>query len=872
MIGEPRVQIERGAHAALAEQRSLWRVIEGYVTIDIGVLDASGELGERGFLFNAIAGDLVPGGTFAGDGVPHAVVVTAAADAELERIDPGTTTPGERDKLRRRFDTLFERADVPAYAWGDGERRFDATMEAALADYGAVYLELVRRDRGREALRRSAGATLDRTALYREAFEASHILDRYPIPVDPTDDELTAAARIVIDRLGVALVTPLKADRDPAAAVRAIALASHVIVRRIVLRERWWLGEHGAMVGFGKSDGRPFALVPRRGRRGYDLIDPADPRMPRRVDARLAGELADVAYMFCRTLPLRKAGPGALLAIGLRDSGADVVRVLVLGLASGLLASVLPLAIAPIVDTVLPAGLRGILIVAAALLGVAVLAAAALTMVRNFSVVRVKTRLSAQMQQSVMHRLIGLSPGFYRRFTVADLAGRALGIDAVEQYLGDATLTAVLTAIFSLVSFGIVLYQDPLVGAVCGVLALVTIAAFALQAALLVSYRRKALDLAGKLSGFVYQTLTGIAKIRAAAARNRVYVRWLHRFLAARRTIATAHKIEYRFAIFGAVWPSFATLCIVVTILAARDGVMEPGTFFTILAAFTQMLAGLLALGYNVASMVSVVPIYERLAPILEALPERADAAGDPGPLTGAISIRNVRFTYEGTSRPAIDGVSQEIPAGSFVAIVGPSGSGKSTLLRLLLGFETPSEGSISYDNHRLESLDIVSVRRQLGAVLQTAKLLPGSIFDNIAGNAILTRDEAWEAARRVGLAADIEAMPMKLDTVIGANGAGLSGGQRQRIVIARAIAFAPKMLFFDEATSALDNATQAVVSQTMRDLRATRIVIAHRLSTIVDADRILVMEAGRIVQEGGYQELLAQPGPFRTLAERQRL
>jgi ATP-binding cassette subfamily C protein len=190
----------------------------------------------------------------------------------------------------------------------------------------------------------------------------------------------------------------------------------------------------------------------------------------------------------------------------------------------------------------------------------------------------------------------------------------------------------------------------------------------------------------------------------------------------------------------------------------------------------------------------------------------------------------------------------------------------------LLLGFDAPSDGWVAYDGHALDSLDIVAVRRQMGAVLQTAKLLPGSIFDNIAGNAILTRDEAWEAARRVGLASDIEKMPMKLDTVIGANGAGLSGGQRQRIIIARALAFGPKIIFFDEATSALDNATQAIVSRTLGEMNATRIVIAHRLSTVVDADRILVMDAGRIVQEGTYAELLAVPGPFQTLAARQRM
>jgi len=878
VIGERRVDIERGARAPLPEPRSMWRVKEGYVSIDIGSFGPGWvETGERGFMYNAIAGDLVPGGAFESGEQTYAIVVTAAADAILEQIDPNDVSETEREKLQRRFGMLFERMGVQAFVWAGApgslsRSSFGAAVQAAVEAFGLGHIELIRREAGREALRSSASAALDRATLYREAFEASHILDRYPIPVDPSDDDVAAAARIVIDRLGATLVPPIKAQRDSVSAVRAIALSSRLIVRRIVLRGRWWTGEHGPMVAFGRNDGRPLALAPRRGRNGYELIDPTNPRVQLLVDDDLAQSVADVAYMFCPTLPRRGAGVRALLAIGLRDSTRDVVRVLALGLASGLLAVALPLSIAPLVDTVLPAGLRGMLVVATLLIAIAVGAGAVIDSVRNLSVVRAKTRLSAQMQQAVMHRLIGLVPGFYRKFAVADLASRALGIDTVEQFLGDATLSALLTAVFSLVSFGVILYEDPLVGAVCGVMAVITLAAVAMQAAVLLPFRRRSLELSGRISGFVYQTLTGIAKIRAAAARNRVYVRWLHRFLEARRTLAMAHKVEYRFGIFAAVWPSVATLCIIVTVIYVHGDALEPGKFFTILAAFAQMLGALLGLGYSLASIVSIVPIYERLRPILDSVPERADDAGDPGTLSGAISIRDLSFSYEGSSRPAIAHLDQEIAAGSFVAIVGPSGSGKSTLLRLLLGFEQPSSGSISYDSHTLESLDIVSVRRQMGAVLQTAKLLPGSIFDNVSGNAILTRDEVWEAVRRVGLADDIEAMPMKLDTVIGANGAGLSGGQRQRIVIARALAFAPRLIFFDEATRALDNAAQAIVSKTLRGHHATRVVIAHRLSTVVDADRILVMDGGRIVQEGTYEELLAVPGPFKTLAERQRL
>jgi ATP-binding cassette subfamily C protein len=874
VIGEPRLAIERGSYAGLSEPRTMWRVVTGFVSVDVAVVDAAGvPSGERAFFFNAVIGDLVPGSTFRSGTSSFTIYVHAATDASLERIDPEALSAEERELIERRFAAAFERLDAPAAtsAQSDG-RSFADTVERALVAFGSAYVERLNAERGREVERRTQAIASDRNALYREAFEASHILDRYPIPIDPADDDLTAAVRIVVDRLGVPLVRPIKASRDHETAIRAIALASRLVVRRIVLRGRWWLGEHGPIVGFGREDGRPIALVPRRGAGGYEWIDPVDPRDQHHVDDALAEHVADVGYTLSPTLPQRGPGILALLSLGLRDSQRDIVRVLLLGFTSALLASIVPLAIAPLIDDVLPAGLRGILVVSALLLIVAVLAAATIDAVRNMSTIRVKTRFSSQLQQAIMYRLIGLPTSFFRRYSVGDLTSRALSVEEIEEFAGDATLTVLLTGIFGLVSFGVIAYEDGLVAAVCGALALATLVAFAVQAAMLVRARKKALELSGNLSGFVYQTLTGIAKIRAAAARNRIYVRWLHRFLESRRVLAGTQKLQYRFSIFAAVWPSFGTLCVIATIMIGHGGAFEPGKFFTIFAAFAQLLGATLAIGYSFSTAAAAVPIYDRIRPILDAVPERDSSLGDPGVLSGAISIHDASFSYDGATRPALSHVSQEIAPGSFVAIVGGSGSGKSTLLRLLLGFDTPSDGWVAYDGHALDSLDIVAVRRQMGAVLQTAKLLPGSIFENIAGNAILTRDEAWDAARRVGLASDIEKMPMKLDTVIGASGAGLSGGQRQRIIIARAIAFGPKIVFFDEATSALDNATQAIVSRTLGEMNATRIVIAHRLSTVVDADRILVMDAGRIVQEGTYAELLAVPGPFKTLAERQRM
>jgi ABC-type bacteriocin/lantibiotic exporter with double-glycine peptidase domain len=229
-----------------------------------------------------------------------------------------------------------------------------------------------------------------------------------------------------------------------------------------------------------------------------------------------------------------------------------------------------------------------------------------------------------------------------------------------------------------------------------------------------------------------------------------------------------------------------------------------------------------------------------------------------------------VTFRYATDGPPVLEKVSFRARPGAFVALVGPSGSGKSTMLRLLLGFETPESGSVHLDAQDLAALDLQAVRRQMGVVLQAGKLSAGSIYQNIVGSSPYTLDDAWEAARSSGFDEDIRQMPMGMHTMVMEGGSGLSGGQRQRLMIARAIVAKPRILLFDEATSALDNRTQSVVTESLARLRATRVVIAHRLSTVIKADQIHVVEAGRVVENGTYEELMAHDGPFAKLAARQ--
>ena len=294
------------------------------------------------------------------------------------------------------------------------------------------------------------------------------------------------------------------------------------------------------------------------------------------------------------------------------------------------------------------------------------------------------------------------------------------------------------------------------------------------------------------------------------------------------------------------------------------------GTFLAFNSAFGTFIGGATNLSNTATNLLQVIPLGKRAQPILATVPEVDLSKADPGRLMGRISIDHVTFRYRDSGALTLDDVSLHAEPGEFIALVGGSGSGKSTLFRLLLGFETSESGAIAYDGQDLTGLNVEAVRRQLGVVLQGGRLLSASIFDNIAGGAQITLDETWEAAQMAGFAEDVAAMPMEMHTVISEGGSNLSGGQRQRLLIARALALKPRILLFDEATSALDNRTQAIVSDSLDKLQVTRIVIAHRLSTIRNADRIYVLQAGRILQQGNFEELANQAGLFAQLMTRQ--
>ena len=373
----------------------------------------------------------------------------------------------------------------------------------------------------------------------------------------------------------------------------------------------------------------------------------------------------------------------------------------------------------------------------------------------------------------------------------------------------------------------------------------------------------------GRVTGKTVEILAGIDKLRLAAAEERAFRNWSRVFAEQQRAHWKSGRLRAVQLVITTVMPTLGIMGMI--FVAGVDGnTISLADFAAFNAAFGQFVTAAALFSLSVGLVVEAIPLLRRVAPMLQEPPEVDETRHDPGRLTGRIEFRDLSFRYRRDGPAVLKDVSFDIAPGEFIAIVGPSGSGKSTLLRLLLGFETPEHGSVLYDNRDLAKLDVRLVRRQIGTVLQTAQLSPGSLYENIAGASILSDERVLDAAAQAGLAGDIANMPMGLETIASEEGGTLSGGQRQRVLIARALVHRPKILFFDEATSALDNHTQDIVKRSLDALDVTRLVIAHRLSTIRHADRIVVLENGSIIETGTYDQLMEQRGAFYKLAVRQ--
>jgi ATP-binding cassette subfamily C protein len=751
----------------------------------------------------------------------------------------------------------------------------DETLSPGDATRAATGRQRLRR---REELRRAtlagACARLAQTiemegsgATSPSAFSRTSLVDD-----DHPDDPLTSACRLVADDMGIAITCPRRATdvTGVAEAIELMARASRIRTRRVMLRDGWWREDNGPLLGFRAEGHRPVALR-YTATRGYTCCDPSDGGEVK-VDDALADKLAPFAVTFYRSFPEVALSIRDVLRFGIQGCGRELRSVVAMTLLAAFLGMVPPVATGLVFDSFIPGAQRSQLLQMTIILVVCALSVSMFQVVRSVALLRIEGRMGNAIQCAVWDRLLALPMSFFRPYTAGELAVRAMGIDGIRQLVSGSTITAIVAGITSLGNYILLFRYSARLAAWATLLIAIALAATLLGGYVQLSHQRGVAALQSKTSGVVLQLLTSVSKLRVAGAEAHAFAGWARRFAEQRRLQFKVRSIGNWVAAFNAGFPTAAYMLVfwaaVAPLTAAHT--MHTGDFLAFMSAFGICLGCVITTSKALLSMLLAVPLYEQAKPILVTAPEVDGAKEDPGELMGAVDIEHVSFRYETDGPLVLCDLTVHAKPGEFVAFVGPSGSGKSTILRLLLGFETPEAGSIYYDGRELGGLDLRALRRQMGVVLQSGRLMTGDIYTNIVGSAPVPLEAAWEAARMAGVADDIRQMPMGMHTVISEGGGTLSGGQRQRLMIARAIVHHPRILLFDEATSALDNRTQATVSASLERLQATRIVIAHRLSTIMHAHRIYVLRLGELVQCGSYDELLRQRGLFADLAARQ--
>jgi NHLM bacteriocin system ABC transporter ATP-binding protein len=853
LTGDERVIILEGAQPLHLDcTGTAWRVESGSAAVMAAEIENGSPRGRRRFLFDVSAGDFLLGLTPSA-GARHTLIAVAVEPGVLAALDESSLDRVALDAWTARLAAAVE----PAPATPETRDFFQALIELDRADETRARERLQQQQRLNDRL---AVQALSDLAAPAETGSAA---------VPAAASELLAAAQTVGDAQGIVFRPPVgdvDSARDP---VQAMALASGVRTRAVLLDHKWWTGEHGPLLAFRASDKSPVALIPAVrlfGRSRYDLVDPAaHTRVP--VDDTAAASLDAMAYSFYRSIGARR-GLKDVLAFGLRGLAKDARMMLFCGIAVTLLGMVAPQATALLFAHAIPDSDRSLLLQISLGMIAASLGAMFFDITRGVSALRIQTAVAAGLQSAAWDWLLKLSPSFLRKYSTGDLHTRLECLRRIQQLLTPEIQRALLVGVTAVLYLGLMLYYNAMLALLAALCAVTVIGVTAVCWILLDRLHDSALETEGRMTGLTVQLINGVAKIRVAGAEQRAFACWGRSYGRKQKLVERIQAIQDRLTLMNSTAPILApafSFC-----LAFSGKGVELGTFLAFNVALGGFMQAITRLSDATGELVSIATSWRRTKTILDAAPEVDEGKAHPGRLSGRISIEHVTFRYRKDGRQTLEDISLHADPGECIALVGPSGSGKSTILNLMLGFEMPASGAVLFDGHDLHGLDLTAVRRQIGVVHQDSRLMSQTIFENIVCGSRFTMEEAWEAAEAAGFADDIRSMPMGMHTMISEGGANLSGGQRQRLLIARALVIKPKILLFDEATSALDNRTQQIVTESLKRLQATRVVVAHRLSTIAHADRIYVLEAGRIVQQGSFADLSARPGLFARLMHRQ--
>lgn len=642
-----------------------------------------------------------------------------------------------------------------------------------------------------------------------------------------------------------------------------------LMTRNVALREDWYRHAYGPMLGMLRENNMPVALLPGK-LFGYTYRDPASGNLVR-INRSTAKLLSEEALCFYMPLPMKKLGiPDLMLYMKRCISRGDWILIILATFIVTQVGMLEPRAYQVITGPVLRSKNVSLLAGMSVFLLCAAFSNGLLSAVTSILTERISLKTSLAVEAAVMMRILSLPLSFFRHYSSGEISTRAGTMNSLCSMLLGYVMSTGLGSLMSLLYIGQIFRFTPALVVPSIIIIGVTTLISLLTSFLQIPVSRKKMKLAAENNGMSYAMITGIQKIRMSGAERRSFARWANLYS---REAALDYNPPIFLKLNGVVTTAVSLIgTIVLYYMAARSGV-DTSEYFAFSAAYGRVMGAFASLAGIAISAASVPPLLEMVEPILKTEPEVTEKKEVLTHLSGSLEMSHVSFRYEENTPYVLKDFSLKIRAGEYVAIVGRTGCGKSTLIRLLLGFETPESGAVFYDGRDLAGIDPRSLRRRMGVVSQNGQLFQDNIFSNITISAPwLNMDAAWEAAEIAGIAQDIRDMPMGMHTIISEGQGGISGGQKQRILIARAIAPKPRILILDEATSALDNLTQKQVSEALDQLKCTRIVIAHRLSTIRNCDRILVMDQGRIIESGTYEELIAMNGEFADLVARQRL
>lgn len=631
--------------------------------------------------------------------------------------------------------------------------------------------------------------------------------------------------------------------------------------------------EYQLLILFSASDRTPYLLS--RINRVNQVLMAVDGQVV--VPRNGLPELHNQAIEIYPLLPATLRGPGDVLRF---TYGKDLAAILALGLISLVVVGFslsIPVLTNTLVSQVLPQTDYTLLIESLVVVSLIIIASISGQYVQGLMALRIETITDLRLQTALWDRLTKLPLLFIQSQSIGDINSRVTAIWRIRIQINSGTVKSLLSALFSLAFFLLMFSYSPALAFWASALVIIVYAIIFQIARSAIAAQDEINPQMAKIANFAYQSLCGIAQIRTLGCEAFVMSRWMALFKqfadANLRANFYAQQIELLTNLLGMAGTLLLFAVVVIQVMTSPADFSNPSSIATFIAFYAAFIAFCAAVSSATSALAdvfsNVISLWKRCEPILyQAVESGYQPEAIHHEVQGNFSIYDLSFQFPGSNQKTFSNVSFEVKAGSYVAITGPSGAGKSTLLKLITGLVPPSSGDILVDNIPLRMLAIRAYRRQLGIVIQDARLDTGTILDVVRGGRTEDESAIWKALELACIATEVQRMPLGLHTHLLNGGSNISGGQRQRLALARALLPKPKVLLLDEATSAIDTISQQQISNTIDSLGITRIAIAHRLSTLRNADQVIVIENGTISQRGGFQELLEQEGYLQRMVE----